>query len=107
MNCRGVLDALSDYLEGDAGSSVCEKIEEHLRGCKRCRMHVDAMKRMITLYKKWRGDPIPEDVQMRLKNVVAKECALSGIDTAAGPGSGGPLGGASRGKTRRGTRPKR
>ena len=107
MNCRGVLDALSDYLEGDAGSSVCKKIEEHLKGCKRCRMHIDTMRKMITLYKKWRDDPIPEDVKMRLQSVFARECVLRGIDPAPAPG--GAAGSGARRKTARrsGSRGKR
>jgi len=103
MNCRGVLDALSDYLEGDAGSDVCEQIEEHIRGCKRCRMHVDTMRKMITLYKKWRDEPIPEDVKTRLQAVFAKECVLTGIDPASAPGAGGASGTGPGGK--KGRRP--
>ena len=49
MNCRGVLDVLSEYLEGEAGSTICKKIEEHLRGCERCRMHIDNMRKIIIL----------------------------------------------------------
>jgi anti-sigma factor RsiW len=78
MTCRGVLDALSDYLEGDAGANVCKMIEDHIRGCERCRLHVDAMKKMITIYKKWRSDPIPDDVSMRLRAVIARECVSGG-----------------------------
>jgi hypothetical protein len=74
MTCRGVLDALSDYLEGDAGSGICKMIEEHLQGCVRCRMHIDTMKKMITIYKHWRNDPIPDDVSSRLHEVFAREC---------------------------------
>jgi anti-sigma factor RsiW len=103
MNCRGVLDALSDYLEGDAGSTVCEKIEEHLRGCERCRMHIDTMRKMITLYKRWRDEPIPEDVKMRLQTVFTRECVLKGVDRAAAPRSRGASAaspGSKTGKTR-------
>jgi hypothetical protein len=89
MNCRGVLDALSDYLEGDADSTICKKIEEHLRGCERCRMHIDTMRKMITLYKKWRAESIPKDVQLRLQQVLARECVLKGVDTARPARSGG------------------
>lgn len=76
MTCRGVLDALSDYLEGDAGKSVCKELEEHIRGCERCRLHIDAMKKMIRVYKNWRKDPIPDDVSMRLYSALARECDL-------------------------------
>lgn len=93
MNCRGVLDVLSDYLEGDAGREVCEELEEHLLGCKKCRMHVDVMKKVITLYKKWKDDPIPEEVSRRLQHVMARECAVDfghSPGRAPGPAKGRP-----------------
>jgi predicted anti-sigma-YlaC factor YlaD len=77
MTCKGVLGSLSDYLEGDVGKKVCAEIEEHLDGCERCRMHVDSMRKVITLYKRWRDDTIPKDVSIRLKNVIANEAARS------------------------------
>jgi RNA polymerase sigma-70 factor (ECF subfamily) len=72
MTCKGILDTLSDYLEGDAGVSVCNEIEEHLDGCERCRMHVDTMRAIVTLYKGWRGDQIPDDVSGRLQEALAE-----------------------------------
>jgi hypothetical protein len=87
--CRGVLDALSDYLEGDAGKAVCKEIERHLEGCERCRMHVDAMKLMITLYKKWRDEPIPEDVSVRLRGIIAREAKKEGVGRRGGKSPGG------------------
>jgi hypothetical protein len=104
MNCRGVLDALSDYLEGDAGSNVCAMIEEHLKGCKRCRMHIDTMRKVITLYKKWRAEPIPDDVQMRLMSVFLKECAHGNGGTGPSRSSGG-TGAASYRSTSKRSRP--
>ena len=71
MTCKGILDTLSDYLEGDDGESVCMEIEDHLDGCERCRMHVDAMRAIVTLYNGWRNDPIPDDVSVRLQELLA------------------------------------
>jgi predicted anti-sigma-YlaC factor YlaD len=65
------LASMTDYLEGDVGKQVCMEIEDHLDGCEKCRMHVDTMKAIITLYKRWRSDPIPDDVSTRLKKVLA------------------------------------
>ena len=70
-HCKGILDTLSDYLEGDASKVVCNEIEEHLDGCEKCRMHVDTMKAVVTLFKGWRGGEIPKDVSGRLQNAVA------------------------------------
>jgi hypothetical protein len=73
MNCKGILGSLTDYLHGQTGKKVCEEIDRHLDGCKKCRMHVDSMKLIITLYKGWRLDEIPEDTSIRLKRVIAEE----------------------------------
>ena len=73
MNCKGILGSLTDYLHGETGKKVCEEIDRHLDGCKKCRMHVDSMKMIITLYKRWRVDEIPEDTSIRLQRVIAEE----------------------------------
>jgi len=77
MTCKGILDTLSDYLEGDTADVVCNEIEEHLNGCEKCRMHVDTMRAIVTLYKGWRGDTIPDDVSGRLQEVIAETAGLS------------------------------
>lgn len=89
MDCRGVLDVMSDYLEGEAGEDVCKEVEDHLLGCKKCRMHVDVMKKVITLYKKWRDDPMPNEVSTRLQHAFARECVPGfGYTPDKEPGSG-------------------
>ena len=73
MTCKGVLKSLTDYLAGDAGKKVCQAIEDHLSGCKKCRMHVDTMKAIIELSKNWKSDTIPKDVSIRLKRRIQAE----------------------------------
>lgn len=72
MTCKGILNTLSDYLEGDTASVVCNEIEKHLDGCEKCRMHVDTMRAVVTLFKGWRGDTIPDDVSGRLREAIAE-----------------------------------
>jgi len=73
--CKAILEPLSDYLEGQAGEEVCRRIEEHLKGCKRCQMHVDMMKVIVTLYKTWRDVDIPDALSVRLQRIIADEIA--------------------------------
>ena len=73
MNCRRILGSLTDYLHGETSVKVCDEIDRHLDGCKRCRIHVDTMKKVITLYQSWRDDTIPKDTSIRLKQVIAEE----------------------------------
>lgn len=71
--CREILGSLSDYLEGTAGERICKIIEEHLKDCKNCRMHVDNMKMIITLYKSWRDEKIPRSLSVKLRKNIFSE----------------------------------
>ena len=73
MNCRRILGSLTDYLHGETSVKVCDEIDRHLDGCKKCRIHVDIMKKVITLYQSWRDDTIPKDTSIRLTQVIAEE----------------------------------
>jgi len=64
--CKDLLGALSEYLDGNEQSVLCAELREHMAGCDKCRLVVDSAKRTIELY---RGDEIiefPIDVKQRL-----------------------------------------
>ena len=89
ISCKGIVGMLSDYLQGEAGKDVCSMIEDHLRGCKRCRMHIDNMKLIIKLNRKWRDDSIPDDVSIRLREVIAAETRKRAVQEGQGAGAKG------------------
>jgi hypothetical protein len=89
ISCKGIVNVLSDYLHGEAGKDVCSMIEDHLRGCKRCRIHIDNMKLIIKLYRKWRDDSIPDDVSIRLRKVIAAEAQKKAAQRGQGAGAKG------------------
>ena len=66
-HCRGLLPYITEYLEGVAGESVCERIRRHLIGCETCRMYIDTHGRVIELYKTWRNEKIPTGAAIRLR----------------------------------------
>ena len=70
MHCRDLLDALSDYVDGELDESLCSDIEEHLKGCNPCRVEVDTVKRTVTLFKDHLPYEIPLPVQDRLQSVL-------------------------------------
>ncbi len=82
--CKAILGSLSDYLEGEASEQVCNKIEEHLKGCKMCQMHVDNMRLIITMYKRWRDVDIPRALSLRIEQVIANEIGRLSRDRKAG-----------------------
>jgi hypothetical protein len=84
--CKGLLPHITDWLEGDAGKSVCGRIERHLVGCETCRMYVDTHKRVIELYKKWRDEKLPIAVEIRLRKRLHALMASSGGGKQRPPG---------------------
>ena len=65
--CRQLLTSLSDYVDGDLQSELCDEIELHMSECENCRIVVDTLKKTIFLYQST-PDPasVPEDVRQRL-----------------------------------------
>ena len=49
-DCRELLDALSDYLDGEASAELCRVLRDHLAGCEKCRVVVDTLRMTIKLY---------------------------------------------------------
>lgn len=66
MKCDELLQALSDYVDGDVDPSVCEEFEDHLAGCHPCQIVVDNVRKTIALYKAGEPYPMPEAFQRRL-----------------------------------------
>lgn len=51
MRCTDLLDALSDYVDGELDPSMCKELEAHLGGCDSCRVVVDTCRKTIHFYK--------------------------------------------------------
>ncbi|MFZ1947829.1 MAG: zf-HC2 domain-containing protein [bacterium] len=66
-NCRGLLPYITDFLEGEAGKDICQRISRHLVRCERCRMYIDAHAGVIQLFKTWRDDPMPRSAKVKLR----------------------------------------
>lgn len=65
--CSELLSSLGEYVDGSLDADVCAVIEQHMRGCQRCRVVVDTLKKTIELYHETADQPsIPVDVKERL-----------------------------------------
>lgn len=66
-HCHELLATLSEYVDGELGAELCVELERHLRGCQRCRVVVDTLKKTVELYHDCADeDPLPADVRSRL-----------------------------------------
>jgi predicted anti-sigma-YlaC factor YlaD len=75
MECRDVLERISDYLDLDPESELelAERLEGHLADCTNCRVYVDTVRRTISLYRAETPPDCPEQVRLRLHAVLSYE----------------------------------
>ncbi len=66
MNCRELLLALNNYMDGDVDPAVCEEFSKHLEGCNPCQIVVDNIHKTITLYKSGEPFELPAEFQEKL-----------------------------------------
>lgn len=69
-NCRDLLGALSDYLDGEASARICAEITQHMATCERCRIVVDTLRRTVTLYHLLPQPDLPEQARERLYKIL-------------------------------------
>jgi predicted anti-sigma-YlaC factor YlaD len=73
MDCRQVLEQVSDYLDADMAQELVQRIEAHFADCSGCRVYVDTVKRTISLYRSEIPLDCPEQVRLRLHAVLSYE----------------------------------
>jgi hypothetical protein len=67
VTCRHLLSTLGDYVEGTLAEELCDTLERHMKGCQRCRIVVDTLKKTVALYHETSSDTqMPDDVRQRL-----------------------------------------
>jgi predicted anti-sigma-YlaC factor YlaD len=66
MNCRQVLEALSDYLDDDAAAAVRADLEAHLHECRSCTVILETSRRTLRIVTDVGSFDIPQDLSERL-----------------------------------------
>ncbi len=67
QDCRHLLAALGDYLDGTLEEQICRELERHMAECPNCRVVVDTMRKMIYLYQMEASEEgVPAETRQRL-----------------------------------------
>jgi predicted anti-sigma-YlaC factor YlaD len=64
--CRDMLESLSFYVEGEAPSALCSRIERHLAQCPDCRIVVDTLHKTMDMYRRLPRPDMPREARERL-----------------------------------------
>jgi len=70
--CDQYIQNISDYIDGELAESVCEDIEDHLKGCKNCRIMVDTMKQTVVLCREGKQEQLPKHIEDKLNSALKK-----------------------------------
>jgi anti-sigma factor RsiW len=70
MNCKEILSALSDYIDGELEDRLCAEIEAHMQNCPDCQVLVDTLRKTVVLYRTHGHTEMPADVRSRLYAVL-------------------------------------
>ena len=60
IRCTGVLEVLSDYLDGDLDAGTVRRVDAHLAGCDWCERFGGDFRDAVTALRRHLGDPDPQ-----------------------------------------------
>ncbi len=76
LTCKEILDCLSEYVDEELDTSICDEIENHMNGCSPCVAFLNTLKKTVTLYNTAGKEvTIPEDVHENLHAFLKKRCS--------------------------------
>jgi len=75
MQCKELLGALNEYVDGETQSALCRALQEHLADCNPCRIVVDNIRQTITLYRAGKAVTLPVGLHERLHAVLRQKWA--------------------------------
>lgn len=70
MNCKKIVNELSNYLDEGLDASLKASIEKHLSNCDDCRIVVDTTRQTIQIFCNSEPAPLPEDTRARLRDAL-------------------------------------
>ena len=77
MTCAQVVKELSNYIDEDIDPKLRAEIENHLRGCRRCSVLLDSMRKTLRIVGDDRVFEVPVGYSERLHNFLAKKLGTS------------------------------
>jgi predicted anti-sigma-YlaC factor YlaD len=70
VNCKKIVNELSNYLDEGLDAGLKASIEKHLENCDDCRIVVDTTRQTIQIFCNSEPAPLPEDTRVRLRDAL-------------------------------------
>ena len=49
-SCKQIFEKLSEYMDGELPSDLCERIDDHMADCPPCQSFMESLRRTVTLH---------------------------------------------------------
>jgi len=66
MNCRQIVELMTDYLEAALSESDRQRFEAHLSGCDGCTEYLEQLRTTMRLTARIADQPIPAEMEAKL-----------------------------------------
>jgi anti-sigma factor RsiW len=67
VNCRDVVELMTDYLEGALTPADLVRFEAHISGCDRCRAYLEQLRKTLKITGRVAGmEPVPASLEREL-----------------------------------------
>jgi anti-sigma factor RsiW len=66
MNCRQVVELMTDYIEGALSAVERARFEDHIAGCDGCRAYLAQLRMTSKILGKLADEPVPPAVEKEL-----------------------------------------
>jgi anti-sigma factor RsiW len=66
MNCRQIVELMTDYLEGALSESDRKRFEAHLSGCDGCTEYLEQLRITMRLAARIADQPVPAELEAEL-----------------------------------------
>lgn len=70
--CRGILEHIAAYLDGELDATECQRIEAHCQDCPDCRALVGGLRDTVGLCRGVAATPLPAPVRARALDSVRR-----------------------------------
>ncbi len=69
-DCNKYIQNIVDFVDGEIDKSLCTELENHLKGCRNCRIMVDTLRQTVVLCREGKKEPLPPELESRLNNLL-------------------------------------
>jgi len=74
VECKEILNILSDYVDGELPEARCLEIQEHMKACSRCREFVESFQESLEIAHNLEKKSPPENVCESVLRAFLESC---------------------------------